>query len=38
MHLRKCQASSVTRGHNDNAYGKGFENGSKFSSPVGAIC
>lgn len=38
MKLRKGQSSSITRGHNNNAYGKGFENGSKFNSPVGAIC
>lgn len=37
MHLRKGQRSSVTRDHNDNAYGKGFERGNKFNSPVAAL-
>lgn len=37
IHLRKGQSSSITRGHNNNAYGKGFENGNKFNSPVGAL-
>jgi len=38
IHLRKGQRNSVNRDHNDNAYGKGFENGSKFNSPIGALC
>jgi len=38
IHLRKTQSSSITRGNNKQVYGKGFEQGSKFSSPVGAIC
>lgn len=37
IHLRKGQKSSVNSGHNNNAYGKGFENGNKFNSPVGAL-
>lgn len=35
--LRKGQKSSATTGHNKNAYGKGFERGKQFSSPVGAL-
>lgn len=37
MHLRKGTRSSITRDHNDNAYGNGFERGSKFNSPVAAL-
>jgi len=38
LHLRKSQSSSISRGNDKQVYGKGFEQGSKFSSPVGAIC
>jgi len=38
LHLRKGQSSKVSMGHDSNVYGKGFEQGKNFNSPVGAIC
>ena len=38
LNLRKGQKSSVSKGHDSNVYGKGFEQGKNFNSPVGAIC
>ena len=38
LHLRKEQASKVNMGNDSNVYGKGFEKGKNFNSPVGAIC
>jgi len=37
IHLRKGQSSSVNRSNNNNVYGKGFERGNKFNSPMGAL-
>jgi hypothetical protein len=37
MHLRKGQSSAITRGHDNGAYGKGFERGKSFNSPTGAL-
>jgi len=37
MHLCKGQSSSVSRGHDSNVYGRGFEQGKNFNSPVGAL-
>jgi hypothetical protein len=37
IHLRKGQSSSVNRGNDRNVYGKGFERGNQFNSPVGAL-
>lgn len=38
LHLRKGQSSSVSHSNDRGVYDKGFEKGSKFNSPVGAIC
>lgn len=35
--LRKGQSSSISRGSDKQVYGKGFEQGNRFSSPVGAL-
>jgi hypothetical protein len=37
LHLRKGQSSSITKSNDKNVYGKGFQQGSRFNSPVGAI-
>lgn len=37
IHLRKGQASQITRSHNNGAYSNGYEQGKNFNSPMGAL-
>jgi len=37
LHLCKGQSSKVSMGHDSNVYGRGFEQGKNFNSPIGAL-